>query len=191
MGWSCKVCEAKPDADGIVEHGRGCYQVSADGGGEEYVTPEPIVSVDIPAIGDLIEVGRSGRYQAWRVTGITPPSPNGLGGLIHGTRLITGETNMCIPVVTDPPGGWRRVEDANAKGKVRGWMGGDIGGGAGIDDGDRDGGKESTPSPQADPARSALLAIRSHLDAVAGSADVSIDIGHLRDLVAEGLGEER
>lgn len=33
----CKVCGARPDEDGWIEHGRGCYVLSADGGGSEYV----------------------------------------------------------------------------------------------------------------------------------------------------------
>lgn len=35
--WQCKVCWAEPDEDGCVRHGRGCYRLSEDGGGEEYV----------------------------------------------------------------------------------------------------------------------------------------------------------
>ncbi len=35
--WACKVCGNVPDEDGRLEHGRGCYVVSEDGGGETYV----------------------------------------------------------------------------------------------------------------------------------------------------------
>lgn len=35
--WECKVCAATPDAEGWVEHGKGCYQLSSDGGGGETV----------------------------------------------------------------------------------------------------------------------------------------------------------
>jgi hypothetical protein len=38
--WMCKVCYATPDAEGWVRHGKGCYQLSEDGGGEEYVGDE-------------------------------------------------------------------------------------------------------------------------------------------------------
>lgn len=34
---ACKVCQAMPDEEGIIEHGRGCYTVSEDGGGESSV----------------------------------------------------------------------------------------------------------------------------------------------------------
>ena len=30
----CKVCGNTPDDSGTIEHGRGCYVVSEDGGGE-------------------------------------------------------------------------------------------------------------------------------------------------------------
>jgi hypothetical protein len=40
-------------------------------------------------------------------------------------------------------------------------------------------------------ARRALLAIRSHLDAVCQEPDRSIDIDHILSLVAEGLGEAK
>lgn len=32
----CKVCGNTPDAEGVLRHGRGCYVISEDGGGEEY-----------------------------------------------------------------------------------------------------------------------------------------------------------
>lgn len=34
---ACKVCGAEPDADGVRDHGRGCYVVSGDGGGSDSV----------------------------------------------------------------------------------------------------------------------------------------------------------
>lgn len=34
--WECKVCSARPDEDGRIEHGRGCYRLFEDGGGFEY-----------------------------------------------------------------------------------------------------------------------------------------------------------
>ena len=33
---ACDVCWNIPDAEGVLEHGRGCYVVSSDGGGETY-----------------------------------------------------------------------------------------------------------------------------------------------------------
>ena len=33
---TCKVCGNWPDENGVIEHGRGCYVVSEDGGGESY-----------------------------------------------------------------------------------------------------------------------------------------------------------
>lgn len=33
---SCKVCGNCPDEEGELEHGRGCYTQSADGGGQEH-----------------------------------------------------------------------------------------------------------------------------------------------------------
>ena len=35
--YACKVCGAVPDATGVIEHGRGCYTQSEDGGGISYV----------------------------------------------------------------------------------------------------------------------------------------------------------
>jgi hypothetical protein len=32
----CKVCQAVPDKDGELRHGKGCYVLSEDGGGEEW-----------------------------------------------------------------------------------------------------------------------------------------------------------
>lgn len=39
--YACKVCGSTPDLDGIIEHGRGCYVVSEDGGGISYVELPP------------------------------------------------------------------------------------------------------------------------------------------------------
>ena len=36
---ACDVCNAEPDEDGVIHHGRGCYVVDEDGGGETYVDP--------------------------------------------------------------------------------------------------------------------------------------------------------
>lgn len=35
--WECKVCGATPDEEGRVQHGKGCYMLNEDGGGEEHV----------------------------------------------------------------------------------------------------------------------------------------------------------
>jgi protein gp37 len=37
--WECKVCGNRPDNYGHVAHGRGCYQVSENGGGETFEEP--------------------------------------------------------------------------------------------------------------------------------------------------------
>jgi hypothetical protein len=34
--WECKVCQATPDEEGEVHHGKGCYVLYGDGGGSEY-----------------------------------------------------------------------------------------------------------------------------------------------------------
>jgi hypothetical protein len=34
--FTCKVCGNWPDETGELEHGRGCYTQSADGGGSEF-----------------------------------------------------------------------------------------------------------------------------------------------------------
>ena len=36
---ACKICENTPDRWGFLEHGKGCYTQSEEGGGEEYVGP--------------------------------------------------------------------------------------------------------------------------------------------------------
>ena len=38
--YACKICGNVPDEDGALEHGRGCYRLSEDGGGIEYVEME-------------------------------------------------------------------------------------------------------------------------------------------------------
>jgi hypothetical protein len=37
-GYSCKVCGNKPDANGWLEHGSGCYTQSENGGGTEFIS---------------------------------------------------------------------------------------------------------------------------------------------------------
>lgn len=39
--YSCKVCGNVPDVEGYIEHSKGCYVVSEDGGGESFVEFEP------------------------------------------------------------------------------------------------------------------------------------------------------
>lgn len=34
--WECKVCGNVPDEDGTINHGRGCYTQSEDGGGTSH-----------------------------------------------------------------------------------------------------------------------------------------------------------
>jgi hypothetical protein len=38
---ACKVCGNMPDEDGCIEHGRGCYTQSEDGGGISYADDDP------------------------------------------------------------------------------------------------------------------------------------------------------
>lgn len=38
--FACDVCGNVPDEDGILEHGKGCYTQSEDGGGYSYVDLE-------------------------------------------------------------------------------------------------------------------------------------------------------
>ena len=35
--YGCKVCGTVPDEDGCIEHGKGCYTQSEDGGGWSFV----------------------------------------------------------------------------------------------------------------------------------------------------------
>jgi hypothetical protein len=35
--YECSVCGGRPDSEGCLTHGKGCYVLSADGGGEEYI----------------------------------------------------------------------------------------------------------------------------------------------------------
>ncbi len=39
--YACKVCGNVPDECGTLDHGRGCYVVSEDGGGSSYVEFDP------------------------------------------------------------------------------------------------------------------------------------------------------
>lgn len=36
---ACDVCGNWPDNEGVIDHGRGCYTQSSDGGGTSYVEP--------------------------------------------------------------------------------------------------------------------------------------------------------
>jgi hypothetical protein len=40
--YACKVCGNVPDETGCLEHGRGCYTQSEDGGGTSYVEFDPV-----------------------------------------------------------------------------------------------------------------------------------------------------
>ena len=35
--YACKVCSNAPDEDGMIEHGKGCFTQSSDGGGISFV----------------------------------------------------------------------------------------------------------------------------------------------------------
>ena len=39
--WECKCCGNIPNEDGEIEHGRGCYTQSEDGGGSSCIDPWP------------------------------------------------------------------------------------------------------------------------------------------------------
>lgn len=43
---ACEICAAIPDSDGCIAHGRGCYAVSADGGGESWVELAPDTTLE-------------------------------------------------------------------------------------------------------------------------------------------------
>lgn len=40
-GYACDVCGNVPDEDGMIEHGRGCYTQSSEGGGFSFVDLPP------------------------------------------------------------------------------------------------------------------------------------------------------
>ena len=42
--FSCNVCGNKPDADGLLEHGKGCYTQDENGGGVEFIADAVIHS---------------------------------------------------------------------------------------------------------------------------------------------------
>jgi hypothetical protein len=49
--FSCKVCGNKPNSDGELEHGKGCYTQDENGGGSEFISdavtaPQPAQDVD-------------------------------------------------------------------------------------------------------------------------------------------------
>src|SRR5271170_853984 len=50
QAYACKICQNVPDECGWLGHGRGCYVVSADGGGDTFVEfaeeDEPMKLVD-------------------------------------------------------------------------------------------------------------------------------------------------
>lgn len=52
--YACKVCGNVPDEEGCIEHGRGCYTQSADGGGTSYVEFEnaPTIPTSGEAMGE-------------------------------------------------------------------------------------------------------------------------------------------
>lgn len=49
----CKVCGNWPDEEGMLQHGKGCYMLEEDGGGEEYVgaaMDAEAISKELPGI---------------------------------------------------------------------------------------------------------------------------------------------
>lgn len=40
--YACKVCQNYPDEDGELEHGKGCFVLSEDGGGSEWIEFESV-----------------------------------------------------------------------------------------------------------------------------------------------------
>jgi hypothetical protein len=68
--YSCKVCGNKPGADGVLEHGSGCYTQSEDGGGSEFipdaVTTPPAAQRQRVVFPTMLRKMWSGReVQAW------------------------------------------------------------------------------------------------------------------------------
>ena len=55
VDYSCNVCSNKPDADGCLEHGSGCYTQSEDGGGIEFI-PEYVFAPAAP-VQDVVPEG--------------------------------------------------------------------------------------------------------------------------------------
>ena len=39
--YACDVCGNVPDEEGVIEHGKGCYTQSEDGGGLSFVEFDP------------------------------------------------------------------------------------------------------------------------------------------------------
>ena len=48
---ACKVCGNMPDESGALDHGRGCYTQSEDGGGTSFVDLRPIQQANIDDLG--------------------------------------------------------------------------------------------------------------------------------------------
>ncbi len=53
--YACKVCGNVPDEDGKIEHGKGCYTQSEDGGGTSWVE----LPADTPTTPDLLTAARA------------------------------------------------------------------------------------------------------------------------------------
>jgi len=53
--FACEICGNTPDESGTLEHGRGCYKISSDGGGTEFV------EVSVPRLLDVTTLALAGK----------------------------------------------------------------------------------------------------------------------------------
>jgi hypothetical protein len=81
--FSCKVCGNKPDGEGILEHGKGCYALDKNGGGSEFIADaidshlpvqEPVGSVVRWLDGSLVHGWFSDPPPEGTLLYITPPA---------------------------------------------------------------------------------------------------------------------
>jgi hypothetical protein len=128
--YSCKVCGNKPDYEGVLEHGRGCYVMQSEGGGSEYIAAackkpeqEPVGDEWTPCMKLPVVVHvRKQRFGEAHVStreGITPVKPDDL--IMRGVsgeeypigRAIFEQTyslNTTPPQRTEQePSGWKLV----------------------------------------------------------------------------------
>lgn len=86
--FACKVCGNVPDSEGNLEHGKGCYTQSADGGGDEYIE-EADRSLDTieRRLRETVEQATGGQWASRGVVGshaeLTGPGGHGALGFLH------------------------------------------------------------------------------------------------------------
>jgi uncharacterized protein (TIGR02996 family) len=104
--FECKVCSAKPNEEGEIRHGRGCYMLSEDGGGEEWADENPKHEVLRMQCAKLVD-NPNGQWFKW----IYPLDDSGRvrmvermetrRGFVHSISLSAAQAEMYLDEVLE------------------------------------------------------------------------------------------